>query len=203
MYREILTNPKRHNPDNFIYLVHGMMGEDENYSFQIVKETINKIKDPAQFYRASLICNLKPENTKEKIVQLGIFGLVGFIINPMVEELIQIAWNCDLGGPEDQESLRYYVEIHKGKIRQPSTLLTETREHNELIVKGDKKTSIRGVFYKDVSKEAEKIGESLERKARKILRHKIPIVKIPLPRTSYEDDIEKILQAFDEFHRRK
>ena len=62
MYKEVLTPPRGHSPEHFIYLVHGIFLKEEGTIEQIVNQTIGTITSPSQFYRASLIGRLNRES---------------------------------------------------------------------------------------------------------------------------------------------
>ncbi|MEK6862361.1 MAG: hypothetical protein AABY07_10450, partial [Nanoarchaeota archaeon] len=109
MFKKSLTEPNEHNPNDFIYLVHGLLDWNGNgISPQEMKDKVNRVRDPNQFYRASMIAHLDGEAAKQRIgwhggevYQMGTFGDVGVIVDPAYDDLVQIAWNCDLGSPWD------------------------------------------------------------------------------------------------------
>jgi len=116
---------------------------------QEMKDKVNRVRDPNQFYRTSMIAHLDGESAKQKIgwhggevYQMETFGNIGIILDPAYNGLVQISWNCDLGSLQDPKELEKYVQKHKGKITHPLILLTQTQgpddiKYNELILKGD------------------------------------------------------------------
>lgn len=203
MFKESLTEPKQHNPNDFIYLVHGLLDWNGNGIFtQEIKDKVSRIRDPNQFYRASMIAHLNGESAKQRIgwrggevCQIGTFGNVGFIVDPAYDGLVQIAWNCDLGSPWDPKELKKYVQEHKGKIRYPLTLLTQTKgddsiKYNELILKGDTRTSINGVFFRSMNSKTEYEGRQLGDVVSEIMQTEIPVIELPALSIEKYDDIE-------------
>ncbi len=205
MFKEILTDPKEHDPNNFIYLVHSFINispdPDDGIPTQKVYDTIDRIMSPGKFYSASLIGRLDRESAKQRfnwdseINQLGTYGLVGIIIEPPKDESIQIAWNCDVGSPSNQEEFKKFVTKHYGKIKYPLILLTETVGlYNELILEGGG-TKIKGVFYKyldtpdsnDYNKDK---AEQLRDIISKVVQDEVPIIKIPLTDTKDHSEIK-------------
>jgi len=192
MFKIKLTDPKEHNPEDFVYLVHGLHNwhGDEKFSFDQIQDRISNVQDPTQFYRASMIGHLDEEAAKKrfiyhgKISQLATFGNVGLILNPAHDGLVYVAWNCDLGSPGDHEELKKFAEKHKDKVRAPFSLLIETIEHeyvkyNEMIVKGHPDTEVQGVFYQGLNQETEKEGKRLADIVSGVCKREIPVIGLP------------------------
>lgn len=202
MFKKSLTEPKEHNPNDFIYLVHGFLDWNGNgISHQEMKDKVNRVIDPNQFYRASMIAHLDGESAKQRIgwhgevYQMGTFGNVGLIVDPTYDTLIQIAWNCDLGSPCDPKELEKFVQEHKGKIRYPLVLLTLTKgpddiKYNELILKSDAGTSVKGVFYKPFDSKTEHKGRQLRDVVGELMQSEVPSIELPAPTFRNYDDIK-------------
>lgn len=203
MFKKVLTNPREHNPNDFIYLVHGLLDWNGNgISPQEMKDKVNRVKDPNQFYRASMIAHLDGESAKQRIgwhggevYQRGTFGNAGVIVDPAHDGLVQIAWNCDLGSPLDPKKLEKFVQEHKWKIRDPLTLLTQTKgpddiKYNELILKGDKDTAVRGVFFIPQDSKTEHKGKQLGEIVSEFMQTDIPVIKLPAVRIKDYVDIK-------------
>jgi len=59
MFKELLTEPKEHNPTYFIYLVHSFLSwKDYGISNEEMKEKVSKLRNPNQFYRANIILKI-------------------------------------------------------------------------------------------------------------------------------------------------
>lgn len=194
MFKKSITEPKEHNPNDFIYLVHALFNlKDYEISSKEMKDKVNLIRDPNQFYRASMIAHLNAEAAKKRInwhggevYQMGTFGKVGLIVDPAYDSLVQIAWNCDLESPCDQKELEKFVQKHKGKIRCPLILLTNTDglddiKYNELILKGDENTSVKGVFFKPQDSKTENKGKQLREIVSELMQNEVPLIELPLP----------------------
>ncbi|MEM3074552.1 MAG: hypothetical protein QW727_01250 [Candidatus Pacearchaeota archaeon] len=187
MFKELLTEPKNHNPTNFIYLVHSIIFHEE------MNDKINRVRDPNQFYRASMIAHLDSESAKQRIdwdwhggevYQMGAFGSIGIIVDPAYNDLVQIAWNCDLGSPCDPKELEEFVQKHRGKIKSPLYLLTQTKglkdiKYNELILRGYRDTAIKGVFFRSQNSEIEYKGRQLGKIVSELMQSEVPIVELP------------------------
>ena len=68
MYKEILTNPNQHDPNNFIYLVHAITdvdGTSKRRDRSNLEWRINRIKNPDLFYPASIIGKLEAETAEQ------------------------------------------------------------------------------------------------------------------------------------------
>lgn len=195
MFKEILTDPSVHDPENFIYLIHGMVDSSEI----VMRYDLNMITDPDYFLSASLIGRMDSKTGKtifgyeREISHLATFGDMGMIIRPADDNVIYIAWSCDLGSPVGNEELKAFAEEHKGKIRPPLTLLTETKGYpslklNHLIVRGDEKNELHGVFYRRES--SKKDAEMLIEMASDIMGHEVPLVQLPKPYSAKYDSIK-------------
>ena len=151
MYKKCVTDPAQHDENNFVYIVHGMISPDgKGLTSMDIEKKIRRFSNPGEFYRASLIGQLDAENAKEKVSWHGgglshteFFGAAGLIVEPVLDELVCIAWNCYLGSPPEQEELKAYVAMHNRKRRWPSLLLMETKG---LVHKIDMKTPTASHF---------------------------------------------------------
>lgn len=195
MFKEILTDPSVHDPENFIYLIHGMVDSSEI----VMRYNLNMITDPGYFFSASLIGRLDSKTGKtmfgydREISQLVTFGDIGMIIRPVDDNVIYIAWNCDLGSPVGNDELKAFAEEHKGKIRPALTLLTETKGYpsvklNHLIVRGNEKNELQGVFYRREG--SKKDAEMLIEMARDIIGYEGPLIQLPKPYSAKYDSIQ-------------
>jgi hypothetical protein len=232
MFKQVLTEPKEHNPKDFIYLVHGLLNwNGDGISLQEMKSKVNRVRDPNRFYRASIIASLNGEAARQRIGwcggdvhQLGTFGNVGVMVDPAHDGLVQIAWNCDLGSPLDSKELEKFIKEHRGKIKYPLTLLTKTQgpddiKYNELILKGDKNTSVKGVFFKPQDSKTEYRGRQLGEVVSELMKNQVPVIELPVAPIKNYGDIKdpkeretmrtldnlrlqnEIMQAHLEFHR--
>lgn len=204
-FKDVLTDPRDYDPNNFIYLVHGIMmpyyytDASQEMRGKMI-DTVNRIKDPKQYYRASLIGHLSAEFAKQKIGwygrevhQLVTFGNIGLILRPASDGLVEIAWNCDLGSPNDQKELAEFVQKYKERIKNPLILLTQSILHNELILRGDKNTKIVGVFFIDDSKTTEyddKVLRELVKEIKQKEQTEVPVIKLPAPENIDYDKIK-------------
>ena len=138
-----------------------------------------------------MIANLNEESAKEKIgwcggriEQMATFGHTGLIIEPSHSDLVKIAWNCDLGSPAEQDDLRQYIQTHRGKIRYPLLLLTKTigpegLNYNELILQGDEKTLIRGVFSRFRDSKTSYEASQLREVVGEVTGNNVPLIELP------------------------
>ena len=191
MIQKSLTAPKLHNPNNFVYLAHAFMNWDRSdISHQETRERVDRIKDPTQLYRASLVGKLDGETSKKRIgwhggdiYRVGTFSDVGIITNPMTEMPIKIAWNCDLGSPLDPSDLEKFVQEHKGKVRYVHELLTKNkgdpRAYNEIILRGTQQTQVQGVFYREGSSITQSDGRRLGEIVSEIMGVTMPVIALP------------------------
>ena len=219
-FKEFLTDPREHNPDDFIYLVHGLVNWDfsdfgKELSREQVAEKIDLIKNPKSFLDTSLIANLNEDAVKNrmgwknysKVCQLGTFSDVGLIISPASDSLIKIAWNCDVGTPMEQEEREKFVSCHRGKIKPVSRLLTDVKGslYNHIILQGNYENEIKGIFYNH--EKSNHFAERLEKILNDVLQEEIPIIKTPrYPSASVFDELAflksnfEIDQAINEFN---
>jgi hypothetical protein len=193
MYTAKLTDPAKHDPDNFIYLVHGVMDYQQlssntsNPSANIIK-SLKRIRDSEDFYSASLVGKLTASRAKEttdwcggELSQLATFGRFGFILEPKDLD-IWIAWNCDLGTPHDQEKRREFANKYRGRRKDVLDLLanpigmSDGVNFNELVINGNQNTNIAGVFYKTTNKKTETEGKNLAQIAMDLLGKQLPVV---------------------------
>ncbi len=172
-FTDILGNPKYHNEDNFIYLVHGVM--DIHYALR----KLNSLLDPDLYYRASLVGRLTKEeslkrfNINKELNQLVTYGNLGFIIS-CPDEDIKIAWYSDICSPNDPEELRKFVESNEGKILDPLYILYNSVAYNELVIQGGN-TKILGIFYNDFAKLDD--VTRLASLVKKLVGEEVPIIK--------------------------
>lgn len=179
MFKEILTNPRNHNPCNFIYIVHAIndryseMGVNELH----IREKIRQIRSENYYYCGSLVGKLCIETARRMfdkykcnspISQTDTNGPIGLILDIPDDDVIRIASTSDLNSPDKEKELRGFVIHYKGKKEQPLKLLcmsegTEfgSREYNEMILKGHPATDISGVFYQDTDSKIETDGKFL------------------------------------------
>jgi|TARA_Y100000310_G_C20605398_1_gene775225 hypothetical protein len=202
MYKEVLTDPKQHDSNNFIYLVHGIMdhsglAEKKVLTRYDVEQKINRIKDPEGFYRGSLIGRLEAETAKEKIhwhggpvSQTATFGNQGLILDPSSDDIVYIAWNCDLGSPWQNGEFKEWIMQHKGKKKDPLDLLTHSvgpswANYNEMALRGDPATNVSGVFYVDLDDRAAFEGRLLQEMVSVLKGQDVPIIALPNPNIGY------------------
>lgn len=190
MYKEILTCPTQHNPESFTYLVHGILTKDD---FNITKDEIEKIvaaiKNPNIFYRVALVGKLDDESARKlgydgRISQIATYGMQGLIIEPPNDEVIQLAWNIDLGSPRGI-NFKKWVARHKGKIKRPLELLVDCSSNlplanNELVLSGHHDTQVVGMFYTDTSP-MKFFSERLRKIVSEIEDKEIPAIPFPDP----------------------
>lgn len=218
MIQKSLTGPKQHNPANFVYLAHGFMNWDKSeMAYQGIKERVDRINDPTQLYRVSLVGKLDGETAKKRICwhggevyQVGTFSDVGIIIDPITEIPIKIAWNCDLGSPLNQRDLEKFVQEHKNKIRYVHELLTKTkgdpRAYNEIILRGTSETQVKGVFYRKGSSITKTEGKHIGELVSQIKGVPVPVIALPDIQGGEYDEIAflatnaEISQTLSEFH---
>jgi len=200
-----LTDPRKHNPDDFIYIVSGMsIDVDKPKDIDLIglKRRIERIKNPYMFYSGSLIGCLDEEATKRRLIhyqkvnQTGTFGDVGLILNP-AEEDIYVAWNCDLGSPTETKSLNDFAIKNRGKIKTPFELLTKTvgpenLKCNELVLHGNPGREIQGVFVRGKRgiDKAASLAELVNMRENK----DIPIIHLP---EYSEDSYNKIVDPIE------
>lgn len=200
MYKRLLTNPAEHDANNFVYIVHGIITPGfgkENITYGIAymqaEEKIRRFNSPDEFFRASLIGRLDARTAKEKrywhggeISETGIFGSAGIIIEPALDELVEIAWNCDLGSPPGQEELKLFVARNRMKRRPPQNILGNTKgPYNEMIIRGHAGTEVKGIVYMEGIGEQE--AQKLRYIAEKATGRKLPVIALPQkPDETYE-----------------
>ncbi len=185
---DYLTDPRNHNENNFIYLVHGI-----NYdkTANEIEQILSRINTPGCFYSASLIGKLSKDKAlrlldyPHEINQTYTFGLIGFIVQPEKDEDIYIAWNCDIGSPLEPSELKEFARKHRGKKKSIVKLLTNAVgikyiRYNELILQGSEDTKISGIFYREGLNEIGKEKLSLLTEViEDFTKSKIPIVALP------------------------
>jgi RimJ/RimL family protein N-acetyltransferase len=190
-YKNALTDPENHDSNNYIYLVRGVAFNDLDKPAEIQAHVTDKIKDPNLFYRASMVGVLSPEAVKqrfgsqEEVYQVSTYNLFGLVLDPASDDIVHIAWNCDLGSPLEPRKLEQFVKEHEGKRRDLFTLLANTREgYNELIIRGDEETKVVGVFYSPIDVEyfdskAKVKSEILRDVVSEFAGRELPLVEIP------------------------
>jgi hypothetical protein len=194
-----LTDPRNHDPENFVYLVHGRWLDPCRDYEDSVRYIASRIKDPNLHFRTSLIGKLNKDVAKGvfnddaigDVEQLGISGTLGLIIEPSISDIIRIAWNCDLQSPLDPETFRSFAERYDGKLRNAQTLLERTvgsshYPYNELVLRGNKDTSVSGVCYTLVNSDrlnaiTLEYAEIFQEMFRKLFGREIPLIELPVP----------------------
>jgi hypothetical protein len=173
-YKNVITDSKAHNKDNFIYIVHAISSGDSALNLTHARKTVDMIFDPCRFFPTSLVGILDSEAAKAKfgwtngdIKQTSIYNVsFGLIISPATEDDIHIAWHGDIDSPRNHEALAAFAIMHKGKIREPLELLTRTIVRNEVILRGSPQHKIQGLFVLDESnteREGEKFNIEISR----------------------------------------
>lgn len=206
MFKEVLTDPKNHDPNNFVYITHSLVNwvnEDLNLNTRVSLIFFIISFMPTQNYSASLIGRMPQEialvnfGYGKKIEQLATFFWAGLILKPP-EESIYVAWNCDLGRPTNPIKFNKWAEKHKGKIRSPKTLLTKSwfDFHNEMVIHGDERTLIDGVFYLNNGNEPKEFGYTLKRITEEMTQKEIPIIPIPYRNNLNNNQILKWLEIY-------
>ncbi len=215
-FRKSLTYPGKHNQNDFFYLVHPLNWDDK-ISPREIDDKLNQLRDSDQFYKAHLIASLSKEAAirrlgyeNGKVYHTEIRGNIGLVIYPCLgpnNGIVQIAWNCDLNSPDNQKELKEFVEEHSGKIKSPSTLLTEAKGHenkyNELILSGHENIDILGIVYKSGDPKTKYIGRLFKDVFSKIMQDEIPLVELPAIENYSKNPTKDILEnaiALSEFY---
>lgn len=187
MFSEILTDPLKHNPNNYIYLARGlsMLFQPPWYEADFVKKQVDMLTKPGSYYHCSLVGQLDEMSASRTfgfsrpIRQTGIYGLVALILKISSDVPIQIAWNTDLGSPSDYTRLKEFVRDNKGKLRTPLELLAKIpksyNSYNELILEGNPETKIMGIVFtkhRDSKEMAERLFS--------LVNLELPLITIPL-----------------------
>ena len=194
MYKEILTAPQNHNPNNFIYIVHAIHGgySNTNASRLPIRNRMNNVRTEGRFYSGSLIGKLDPETARKifnkyrsnsPISQTSTNGTLGFILGIPDDSVIRIAATHDLNSPKKQKELRGYVDQHKDMKKPPLILLVMNGDdsllYNEMVLAGHPQTTISGVFYQDQDSRTETRGKLLGERVSQLEGKKIPIIALP------------------------
>jgi len=188
MFKKILTDPKKHDSENFVYIAHGLMNNFSNYA-RCAKASIKQIQSPDHLYHASMIGKLSGETAKQEwgycggeISQLGTFGAIGLIVDLAKDNLVRISWNSDIGSPSEQEELKQFVRQYQGRMKTPFSLLTNTVgrddiKYNELVIVGHKRTNITGIFHKYpvLEEEARLLGQEIS----ELVQKDVPLIELP------------------------
>jgi len=190
MITDSLTDPKSHNPDEYLYIAHSVDGFHTEFDAFNVRQVMEHLTTPDTYFSVSLIGKSEGELVEQfgwkhldSFDQTVGHTFVGFLLQPD-EIKIPIAWNCDLGSPRSQSELKEFVQEHWGKKRSLYQLITESvgsgREfpYNELIVEGSP-GSIVGVYYFDIHGQMsfEEQGEKLHG-ITKQLGYDLPLIEI-------------------------
>ena len=195
-FKRILTDPDEHDPENFVYLMHGLSHSmyDPKDSIHKLDSKVKRITTPGEFYSASLVGVLDHEMMREKfgfwdtVNQTDLFGVYGFVLNPseipVNDEIIKIAWYCDIGTPKNQEEVKRFVQEHEGKVKPPLHLLKSTVgrhpvKYNELVIEGHGDMDIVGVFYKDMNKDVRNKAMEFQKTMEDLLQRKLPLIELP------------------------
>lgn len=171
---EALTNPKKHNPENFCYVVHG---------FANGRKEPDYFKD--RYVSASLIGSLPDEYSKH-LENFNIFGLWGVILNVPSDKEILAAWPSDIGSQPDDPAWISKVKRYSypSRIRHYRELLLQNI-HNEIVLKAN---GVHGVFVQEGSDSLE--GELFSNK------FKLPLVSIPKPKENELYDVATLCNSF-------
>ena len=203
-YKKNLSDIGIHNPENFVYIAYAFM--DLMYdplTPEGIESKVRSITDSDNFFRASLVGRVTGEDEKQKIVNkygpkianTSTLGYYGFIVTPSDDESIYIAWNCDLGSPNDVDELRSFAFANKGKRRSVFHLLTDNVrdphiDYNELILRGNPTTKISAVFYQeDGGSNVFDKATILIALAQNLLGYELPLIKLPARDASRYDPI--------------
>lgn len=192
MFKKILTNPQNHHPKDFIYLVHGInIWQMEG----TLEDSIDKIQNPNRFFDASLISHLNEKSAKKRlswdkggILQLGTSGNIGLIIEPYEDSLIRFTSYLEAGTPSSDEEIKSFLKREKTRIKSPIDIFTGTtlpNEYNRLILEGNPKTKIQGIFYRSDSGKKQELQEKVSMLQR-LLKKEVPIVRFPIPKSLLE-----------------
>ena len=206
MFKKVLTDPKEHNPNDFVYLVHGILDYNGNgIAPEDIKYKVKKVRTLGEFYRTSLVGHMDKDSAIKRVGWHGgelysmfTFGDVGLIINPASDDNILVAWYCGIGSLNEPEKLREFVVQHEGKVRSPLCLFTKSlkvdddvRRDNELILEGHPKTEIRGVFYRD-KKDASAKARMVSDIAADMMQKEVPIIELPKSRVKKMSELEQM-----------
>jgi hypothetical protein len=198
-YSELLTDPRTHDPEDFAYITHGIVnwdGDDLDLTREFFGERIGRIRDPTQFYNASLIGVMSTENAMERLGydkelrRPNPAGMGGLILKPP-EDSIYVAWNFDLGTPTESDKLIKWTSRHRGKVKPPIKLLSDKHLdfYNHIVIRGDEKASIEGVFYSHGSDKAKEFGTLLKDSMDDMLGEDLPLIGVPHEDMMPENDI--------------
>lgn len=210
MYSGILSDPKNHDSRNYVYLVTSVL-DSHGVPIMTVKERFvrraHQMKNPDGYYRASLIGELSRERAREMfnwnhaIEQTDTYQTLGFIIKIPSDEVVQYAWNADLRSPPGYDEFKGFCLKHKGKVKPPVELLTNTsgitnfKDCNELGVRGHPDTRIAAAYYKDIMVPETEL-QSLSAVVTDITGGNIPVISIPEPSREYSCFDEAIREFF-------
>lgn len=190
-YKKHLTQPSAHNPNDFTYLVHAVIDHEGNgISEALIKAKLDAVRDSTKLYRASLIANLDHEVAMRRVSKFcakgysiqRAFGPAGLIVEPGDDKDIRIAWKYDIGSP-DGEKLKDFVKKHDGKKLGFLSLLADTEEYNELIIRGNPNSMVAGVFSYQDKKYREK-SRKVHELASRLIGKDLPLIEIP-----YDGDV--------------
>ena len=210
MYRAHLTDPKLHDPANFIYVVCGIIDYkalSEAHSVDVfdknaVHLALQKVRNFRDFYSASLVGKLDSSRAKEtldwsngELSQLATFGNLGLIIKPEDTD-VWVAWNSDIGTPGCKEERIPFVQKHKGKRKSVYDLMTDALKvsnpsvsYNELVIQGNPNVDITGLFYKTPCRsKLERQIKTVSQIVMDALKEELPIIEIPEPVNAKEYD---------------
>lgn len=159
MFAEVLSNPQSHVEKSFIYLVHGLFDLDKNGKPYVAAKAA-LVRDPSRFYSGSLVACLDKNSAKRNLgAERGIhrtatMGSLGFILQIPSDDVIYGAGVHsfgDLGTPTDESKLAEWARKHQGEVMPPLDMLVTDKPHqkyvhNELVLRGNPKTKIVGVY---------------------------------------------------------
>ena len=164
--RSIVTDPKDHSNDDFVYLVSTFFRRDLSGPTDLEREftrRIGNILNGEAFYRASLIGHMITPVAARRLQYHGEIGHTwtigdfGLIVKPASDGHICVASRFDIATPWSQAGLSEWVTHHNGRVEPPVMLLTEAVVHNEVVVRGENdKGQIEGVYLKQSAEGNEK-----------------------------------------------
>jgi len=217
-YAMWLTPFDPNKKEDFCYIVRGI--DTQKLNPQGIRKEIERIENPNTYFQCSLVGKLSKEYAEKNhgiskyIEKLDTMYQEGFIlkvpINPKkLDEIIKIAWACDIGSPTSPEELENFVKTHKGKIMSPYKMLTELDDsegicYNEMIIKGDPEINICGIYYKENYPNSKPYAEALQQIYESVTGEKIPVVGFcPSSYGSYSETSWDKLESFGNFTKKQ
>jgi hypothetical protein len=194
MFKEILTNPAGHNPNNFVYIVHSLNDtyDDMPIDKLPIPKKVRLMKKPGSLYSASLVGKLDLKTARRMfdkytgnhpISLTDTNGLIGLILDIPCDNVICIASIEDLPSPDGQRALRKFVREYEGRINNPLRLLLmsfgaefSSRSYNEMILRGHPLTGISGVFYQEPNYRSEAEIKQFAERANRLEGKELPLI---------------------------